>query len=101
MNAFSALMGLVGRQEEHPARKNLSDEVLVWLSFICPERGADCLHMIQLMPLYPKTPSPLASFKSRLVLPFWYWLTQVAGREAVKRVHTHTHLTALCPGLPR
>jgi len=25
----------------------------------------------------PKTPSYLASFKSRLVLPFWYWLTQV------------------------
>ena len=23
-----------------------------------------------------KTPSSLASFKSRLVLPFWYWLTQ-------------------------
>jgi len=29
------------------------------------------------MPLYPQTPSSLASFKSRLVLPFWYWLTQV------------------------
>jgi len=38
------------------------------------------------MPLHPKTqsslmyyrtPSSLASFKSRLVLPFWYWLTQV------------------------
>ena len=25
--------------------------------------------------LYPKTPSSLASFKSRLVLPFWYRLT--------------------------
>jgi len=25
----------------------------------------------------PKTLSPLASFKSRLVLPFWYHLTQV------------------------
>jgi len=25
---------------------------------------------------HPKTPSALASFKSRLVLPFWYWLTQ-------------------------
>ena len=30
--AFSALMLLVGRQEGHPARKNLSDEVLAWLS---------------------------------------------------------------------
>jgi len=32
--------------------------------------------MVQLMPLHPKTPSPLASIKSRLVLPFWYRLTQ-------------------------
>jgi len=29
---FSALMLLVGRQEEHPACKKLSDEVLVRLS---------------------------------------------------------------------
>jgi len=29
---FSALTPLVGRQEEHPACKKLSDEVLVWLS---------------------------------------------------------------------
>ena len=43
---------------------------------ICLERGADCLHMVQLMPLNPKTPSSLASLKSRLVLPFWYRFTQ-------------------------
>jgi len=41
------------------------------------ERGADCLHMVRLMPLHPKIPSSLASFKSRLVLHFWYQLTQV------------------------
>jgi len=35
------------------------------------------LHVVQLMPVYPKTPSSLASFESRLVLPFWYRLTQV------------------------
>jgi len=29
---FSALTLLVGRQEEHPARKKLSDGVLAWLS---------------------------------------------------------------------
>jgi len=29
------------------------------------------------MPLHPNNPSSLASFKSRLVLPFWYWITQV------------------------
>ena len=33
--------------------------------------------MVQLMPLCPQTPSSLASLKSRLVLPFWFWLTQV------------------------
>jgi len=44
---------------------------------ICLERGAGCLHMVQLMPLYPKTLSSLASSKSRLVLPFLYRLTQV------------------------
>jgi len=44
---------------------------------ICLERGEDCLHMVQLMLLHPKTPSYLASFKSKLVLPFWYRLTQV------------------------
>ena len=31
--------------------------------------------VVQLMPLHPKSPSSLASFKSRLVLPFWYRLT--------------------------
>jgi len=37
----------------------------------CLERGADCLHMVQLIPLHPKTPSSaLASFKSRLVFTF-------------------------------
>jgi len=28
------------------------------------KRGADCLHIVQLMPRHPKTPSSLASFKS-------------------------------------
>ena len=37
---------------------------------ICLERDAD-LHMAQLMPL------PLASVKSRLILPFWYRLIRV------------------------
>ena len=44
---------------------------------ICLEQGADCLHMVQLLPLHPKTSPSLASFKSRLVLPFWYHVTQV------------------------
>jgi len=44
---------------------------------ICLDWGAVCLHMVQSMPLHPKTPSSLASFTSRLVLPLWYRLTQV------------------------
>ena len=66
--AFSALMLLVGRQEGHPAGKKIE-----WWGagvVICLERGAD-LHMAQLMPL------PLTSVKSRVVLPFCYWLTLI------------------------
>jgi len=42
---LSALTPLVGRQEEHPACKNLSGGMV-----ICLEQGAD-LHVAQLMPL--------------------------------------------------
>ena len=48
------------------------------------------MHIIQLVPLHPKTPSSLASFKVRLVLPFWYRLTQVVLEKAVKRVKCST-----------
>ena len=44
---------------------------------MCLKQGADCLHMVKLMKLHTKTSSLLASFKSRLVLPLRYWLTQV------------------------
>ena len=44
---------------------------------VCLEQGADCLHMVQLMPLHPETLSCPVSFKSRLVLPFWYGLTHI------------------------
>ena len=46
-SAFSALMLLVGQQEEHSACKKLSGGVLAWLS-VCSEVQ---LHMAQLMPL--------------------------------------------------
>ena len=62
---------LVGRQEGHPACKKTE-----WWStgvVVCLERGATCIwpswchcHSVSLAPV-----------KSRLVLPFWYWLTQV------------------------
>jgi len=54
---------------------------------ICLERGADCFCVVQLIPLCPKTPSYLASFKSRLVLPFWCRLIQVVlEKDAVNLV---------------
>jgi len=69
--ALGALMLLVGWQEGHPACKKteLWDAGVV----MCLGQVAD-LHMAQLMPL-PLTIS--CSSKSRLVLPFWCWLTRV------------------------
>ena len=64
-------------------RKSIRPVKIEWWdvgAVICLQQGADCLHMVQLMTLHPKTPSSLASSKSRLVLSFWYWLTQ-AVRE--------------------
>jgi len=60
---------------------------------VCLERGADCLHMVQLMPLPSQTPSSLVPFKSRLVLPFWYRLTQVVLE---KRPLNGTCVYSLC-----
>ena len=69
--AFSALMLLVGRQEGHPACKKQSGGVLAWLSVW--SKVQTCIwpswchcHSLSLAPV-----------KSRLVLPFWYRLTQV------------------------
>jgi len=52
--------------------------------------------MVQLMPLHPKTPSSIVSFKSRLVLPFWYWFTQVV----LQNNNNNDRLTAFDPGQP-
>jgi len=71
IHAFSALTLLVGRQEGHPACKNLSGGMLAWL---CLGQGAD-FRIAQLMPL-PLTVSCYT--KSRLVLPSWFYLS-VAG----------------------
>jgi len=60
--AFSVLTMLVGRQEEYPACKN-------WVMVICLERGAECLHMVQLMPLpYPNHLLPHLN-------PDWFYLS--------------------------
>jgi len=70
-SAFSALKMLVGQQEGHPASKKLSGGVLAWLSVLsemqtCIQPSWRHCHSLS-----------LASVKSRLVLPFWYRLTQV------------------------
>jgi len=64
---------LVGRQEGHPACKNLSGGVLVWLSVwievqTCIWSSWCHCHSLSLV-------------KSRLVLPFWYRLTWVVPEK--------------------
>ena len=68
---FSALTLLVGWQEGHPACKNLSGGVLAWLSVWSEVQTCIWLCWCHCHSL------SLASVKSRLVLPFWYWLTRV------------------------
>jgi len=69
--AFSALTLLV---EQQPACKKTE-----WWGagvVICLEQRADCLNMVQLMPLHPKTPSSVASvwfYLSGTVLPGLSW----------------------------
>ena len=69
---FTDVVGvLVGRQEGHTACKKLSGGVLAWLSVwsdvqTCTWPSWCHCHLLS-----------LASVKSRLVLPFWYRLTQV------------------------
>ena len=70
--AFSALTLLVGRQEGHPAcKKNLSSEVLAWLSVWSEVQTCIWPRWYHCRSL------SLAPVKSRLVLPFWYRLTWV------------------------
>jgi len=69
--AFSALTPLVGRQERHPACKTLSGGVLAWLAVWSEVQTC-------IWPSWCHCHSlSLVSVKSRLVLPFWYRLTQV------------------------
>jgi len=48
------------------------------------------------MPLHPKTPSSLASFKSRLVLPFSYQLTEVVLEKRSLNVYTSSSSSCAC-----
>ena len=59
---------------------NMSGGVLAWLSVWSVMQTCIWPSWCHCHSLY------LASVKSRLVLPFWYWLTRVPGQRAVKRV---------------
>ena len=85
-SAFSALTLLVGHQEEHPACKKLSDVVLGVV--ICLEQGADCLHMVQLMPL--PSQNPIISCLIWIQTGFTFLVPAYAGcpgEEAIKWVY--------------
>ena len=56
---------------------------------ICLERGADCLHMVQLMPLPP--PNPIISCLIQFQTRFTFLVLAnpgCPGEEAVKRVYS-------------
>ena len=73
--AFSALTLLVGRQEGHPAGKNLSGVLLAWFSVWSEMQTC-------IWPSWCHYHSlSLASVKSILVLPFWYRLSQVVPEK--------------------
>ena len=71
----SALTLFVGWQERQPAWKKLSGGVLAWLSVWSEVQTC-------IWPSWCHCHSlSLASVKSRLVLPFWYWLTWVVPEK--------------------
>jgi len=71
---------LVGRQEGHPACKNLSAGVLAWLSVWSEVHTC-------LWPTWCHCYSlSLAPVKSRLVLPFWYRLSRVVPDKGLLNV---------------
>jgi len=78
-HAFSAMTLLVGQQEGHPARKNLNDEVLAWLS-VWSEVHMTCIWSSWCY----CHPIISASVKSRMVYPSAYLGSP--GKKAVKRL---------------
>jgi len=81
-------------------RKSIRPVQTDWWSVgvvICLEWRADCLHMVQLMSLHPKTPSSLTWYKPRLVLPFWYRLTQdVLEKRPLNRCSSSCSSSSSC-----
>jgi len=50
---YACITLTLGRSEEHPVCKKLSDEVFSLLSFWTLEQNVNYLHLVQLMPLLP------------------------------------------------
>jgi len=73
--AFTALTLLDRQQERHLTCKKLSGGVLAWLSLWSK------VHTY----IWPSLLF-LASEKSRLILPSWYWLTQVIPNKGPLKV---------------
>ena len=84
--AFSALTLLIGRQEEHPARKKWV--MRCWRGYLS---GTRCKWFAYDPTDATATPWSLASLKSRLVWPTWCWLTQFVLQEVVKWMYTTTY----------
>jgi len=76
--AFSALTLMVGHQEEHLACKNLSDGC--WHGYLSEMR---CRWFACGRADATATRLSLVLLKSRMVLPFWCWLTQVVLEKKV------------------
>ena len=76
--SFSALSLLVGRQEGHPACKNLSGEVLAWLSVWSK------VQIIFIWSSWCHCHPISCSSKIQHGLPFWCWHTQAVLYKAVK-----------------
>jgi len=72
-------------------RKSMQPAKIEWWgvgAVICLQRGADCLHIVQLMPLHPKTPSSLLPHLN----PDWFYLSgtglpRLTWKGAVKQVY--------------
>jgi len=76
-------MLLVGRQEEHLDRTKLSGEAAnEWYDNLS---GLDCLHMVQLMPLHPKTPSSVALFNPDWLCLSVVGLPRLSGKRLLNR----------------
>ena len=82
------MITLLSCLKKHLALKNLETKCwpFVWSMVICLERGADCFHMVHLMPLLSHTPSFLAPhynpeqfYVSGIGLPRLSWKGAING----------------------